>query len=85
VAEGVTSHLYQDIMDSNVEPKGEGVNTYTYYVTHDVLLDWFELPLVTPEQIIKAREIKHIFTGDLNAELDTYPPYPGKEKHFLKS
>ena len=36
-------------MPSDVEPKGEGANTYTYFVTHDVLTDWYELPLITPE------------------------------------
>ncbi len=45
----------------------------------------FELSLITPEQITKAREIKYIFTGDLNAKIHSYPVYPGKEKHLLKA
>lgn len=24
-------------------------------------------------------------TGDLNAEIQCYPPFPGKEKHLLKA
>jgi len=49
-----------------------------------VLDDWFELPLVTPEQIRVARQIKHIFSGDLEAPVLTYPSFPGKEKHYVK-
>jgi len=43
------------------------------------------LPLSTPAQIRGVREIKYIFTGDLNAEIKAYPTFPGKEKHFLKA
>jgi radial spoke head protein 4A len=58
---------------------------YSYFVTHDVLEDWFELPLITPEQVVEARNIKYIFSGDLNKEVVSYPPFPGKEKHLLKA
>ena len=49
VAEGVTSDLYADTVPANAEKKGEGANYYSYFVTHDFLEDWFELPLITPE------------------------------------
>ncbi len=29
--------------------------------------------------------IKQIFTGKLNAVIDSNPPYPGKERHFLRA
>ena len=29
--------------------------------------------------------IKHIFTGNLNAIIDSNPPFPGKERHFLRA
>ena len=29
----------------NVEPRGQYVNKYTYYVSNDLLDDWVELPL----------------------------------------
>ena len=29
--------------------------------------------------------IKHIFTGNLNASIDSNPPFPGKERHFLRA
>ena len=28
--------------------------------------------------------IKHVFTGDLNATIDSSPPFPGKERHLLR-
>ena len=40
---------------------------------------------MTPEQIQRARLIKYTFTGDLNAEISTYPSFPGREKHLLKA
>ena len=32
-----------------------------------------------------ARQIKHICTGNLNASIDCNPPFPGKERHFLRA
>ena len=29
--------------------------------------------------------IKKILTGNLNAEIDSQPPFPGKEKHLLRA
>jgi radial spoke head protein 4A len=29
--------------------------------------------------------IKHIFTGNLNATIDSNPTFPGKERHFLRA
>lgn len=45
----MTSNKFADKVPSNAEPKGEGANTYTYFVAHNILDEWFELPLVTPE------------------------------------
>tara|TARA_B110000503_G_scaffold132668_1_gene208867 strand:- start:276 stop:446 length:171 start_codon:yes stop_codon:yes gene_type:complete len=28
--------------------------------------------------------VKHVFTGNLNASIDCFPPFPGKERHFLR-
>ena len=32
-----------------------------------------------------ARQIKHIFSGNLNATIDTNPKFPGKERHLLRA
>ena len=45
---------------------------------------WIELPLVTPEQLNAARAVKVIFSGHLDNEINTYPKFPGVEKHLLK-
>ena len=49
IAEGLISHKFADDVSAGSEAIGEGANTYTYWVTHDVLGEWFELPFVTPE------------------------------------
>ena len=71
--------------EKGVEPRGEGVNTFVFWVTDNLLNDWIQLPDCKPEHIIAARKIKHIFTGDLNCEIDTNPSFPGKERHLLRA
>ena len=29
--------------------------------------------------------VKHVFTGNLNAPINTFPPFPGKERHLLRA
>ena len=67
------------------EKRGTGVNTQTYWVSGNVLHDWIELPDVTPEQLNVARKVRKMLTGDLNACVLTNPPFPGKERHFLRA
>ena len=49
------------------------------------MADWIQLPDVKPEHCQVARVIKHVFTGNLNATIDTCPPFPGKERHLLRA
>jgi len=68
------------------EPRGSpGVNQYNYYVSNSVTGEWKPLPVLTPEQLIKARKVKHIFTGNLDADIITNPPYKWKERHLLRA
>lgn len=67
------------------EPPGEGVNRYVYYVCNDPTGEWIELPDVTPQQIVRARNIRKIFTGILDTEILTFPSYPWKERHLLRA
>lgn len=46
---------------------------------------WEKLPHVTPAQISTARAIRKIFTGDLDAAVETYPPFPGVERNYLRA
>lgn len=66
------------------EKRGEGVNYYTYWVTYGNLQEWVELPDVTPQQISAAREIRKLFTGNLEADVVANPYFPGKEKDLLR-
>ena len=43
------------------------------------------MPDCKPNQVVAARQIKHIMTGDLNAEIQSNPTFPGKERHFLRA
>lgn len=56
-----------------------------YWVTDNVLEDWLQLPDILPEQVLVSRMIKHVFTGNLNASIDSNPPFPGKERHYLRA
>jgi len=76
------------------EKMGTGLNSYVYYVvgyeysadgifgryTYD---NWIKLPPIRPEQIMAARKIRKLFTGDLEAPVNSYPPFPGREAEYL--
>ena len=47
--------------------------------------DWIKLPPVEPKEIFIARQIKKFFTGDLEAPVICYPPFPGTEKNYLRA
>ncbi|XP_067617594.1 radial spoke head protein 6 homolog A [Eurosta solidaginis] len=77
-----------DIVEAfNVPPEivGTGANRYSYFVVNSVSDDWIELPMVTPQQINTCRDIKKFLTGDLEADIQSYPCFPGKEKHYLRA
>lgn len=51
IAEGVAASAVEDgELPPEVEPRGSGVNTKSYWACTDILndKDWVELPLVTP-------------------------------------
>ncbi|XP_023246809.1 radial spoke head protein 6 homolog A [Copidosoma floridanum] len=68
------------------EKLGTGLNAKVYFVCNAPGLDdWVELPQVLPEQIVLARQIVHAFTGELEADIHTFPPFPGCEKNYLRA
>ena len=69
----------------DVEPKGTGVNLYSYYVAHDSLSDWIKLPDLTPTDIAASRQVKVLFTGNLDRQIYTNPYFFGQEKHYLRA
>ena len=40
---------------------------------------------MTPAQISTAKVIRKVFTGDLDAEIISYPPFPGTERNYLRA
>lgn len=72
-------------VDRSCEARGRGCNKLCYWVTDNLLHDWIQLPDVRPEHIQASRLVKRVFTGNLNANVDTNPPFPGKERHFLRA
>nr|XP_016928725.1 radial spoke head protein 4 homolog A [Drosophila suzukii] len=64
---------------------GLGSNRYSYFVVNSLFDDWIELPIVTPRQIAVSRQIKKFLTGDLEADVVSFPCFPGKEKHYLRA
>ena len=65
------------LVESVPFPIGAGVNKCAYYVTSEIGAPWVRLPMVTPEQIAVSRKIKKAFTGDLEKQIVSYPPFPG--------
>ncbi|XP_010643279.1 radial spoke head protein 4 homolog A isoform X2 [Fukomys damarensis] len=69
-------------------PKEEsrtGANKYVYFVCNEPGRPWVKLPSVTPAQIVTARKIKKFFTGQLDAPIISYPPFPGNESNYLRA
>jgi len=71
--------------ESGAEPKGTGVNKFTYYVTHNSLSEWVKLPDLNPQDLQSARQIKVLLTGDLERPIYSNPFFFGKEKHYLRA
>lgn len=74
-----------EVFDIPPEPIGKGVNRYSYFVINSLSDEWIELPIVTPKQIVQSRKIKKFLTGDLEADIVSYPSFCGKEKHYLRA
>ena len=85
IAIGKLPEAEEDARDATMEPRGKGVNELVFWVTSNLLHDWVQLPDCRPEHIKQARQIKHVFTGNLNAEVDTNPHFSGKERHLLRA
>lgn len=71
--------------DPKLEGKGTGVNEVSYLVTSDSMSDWTKLPDLSYKDINAARQIKVLFTGNLNRYIFTNPYFFGQEKHYLRA
>lgn len=68
-----------------MEERGTGVNKYTYFVTENTFSSWKKLPNLAPRHIMAARQLKIMFTGDLERQIISNPFFFGKEKHYLRA
>lgn len=69
------------------EIEGTGINTNLFYVSTNLLdfKSWTKLPLITSKQMRQSREMKYIFSGDLEKIIVSSPVFDGLEKHLLKA
>merc|ERR1719382_1012287 len=71
--------------EDDVEAKGEGANTYTYWVSTGGSAPWIRLPAARASHIVAARSVKRVLTGDLSSPVLSTPWFPGKERHLLRA
>ena len=64
--------------------KEDGFNRNVFHVTNNLCEKWVELPDVKPKQIILSRQIKYMFTGNLNRKIHNNPDFNGEERHLLR-
>lgn len=77
-----------DFKPPPVIPKEEnrtGCNKKTYFVSNEPGGQWVRLPPVTPAQIVVSRQVRKFFTGNLQAPVVSYPPFPGNEANYLRA
>ncbi|XP_068619339.1 radial spoke head protein 6 homolog A [Battus philenor] len=68
-----------------VERPGQGVNKKVYWVCTSLGSEWVCLPDTTPQHINVARLTVRAMIGDLDAEIQTFPPFEGTERHYLRA
>jgi radial spoke head protein 4A len=70
--------------DERLQEGRNGANKFEYFVTQvPEACDWVKLPPVTSEQVVKVRQFRRLLTGNLDAAVPSYPPFPGGSERFL--
>jgi len=85
IIEGVLASPPKTAAAADAEPPGTGLNSCVYFVANSLTDAFVQLPDVTPEIIVASRGIKKYFTGDLDAPLTCFPPFPGSEREYLRA
>lgn len=85
VAQGELLEAEEDPANASQELRGKGANESVFWVTHNIMSDWIQLPDVQPHTIAAARMVKKMLTGNLSAAIDSCPPFPGKERDLLRA
>ena len=84
--------VQEDAGEEGELPPGEapveaetGCNKTMFFVTSGLGQPCTLLEDVTPAQVRAARGADKLLTGQLDAPVHGYPPFPGKERHFLRA
>lgn len=85
VIEGLNPEDEEGIDESKQEGRN-GANKYSYWVSQSLESGvWTKLPNVTQTQVVISRKFKRYLTGNLDAAVPSYPPFPGQERHLLRT
>lgn len=85
ILEGISPEEEEGIDEMKQEGKN-GANKYSYWVTQNIEQgQWTKLPNVTMEQVVKVRLFRRLLTGNLDADVPSYPPFPGTERNLLRA
>lgn len=77
---------YRSPIEIPSEEIGHGGNRYVYFVCRHLSDgEWVELPPITPHQINVSRRMMKYLTGNLDAEISSYPAFPGTERNYLRA
>jgi radial spoke head protein 4A len=76
---------WKDDPNPEIEPDTEGVNQVSFWVSNNPLSEFKELPPIAPHHIKIAKNIKVLFSGDLDRKISSLPPFQGQERHYLKA
>eukprot|EP00429_Kryptoperidinium_foliaceum_P067176 CAMPEP_0176054900 /NCGR_PEP_ID=MMETSP0120_2-20121206/27322_1 /TAXON_ID=160619 /ORGANISM="Kryptoperidinium foliaceum, Strain CCMP 1326" /LENGTH=428 /DNA_ID=CAMNT_0017388377 /DNA_START=90 /DNA_END=1376 /DNA_ORIENTATION=- len=68
-----------------MDAPGTGANTFTYFYTTDLSGSWEQLPHIKPSQIVAARMIKRLLTGNPKAKVITHPFFDAPEEVLLRA
>jgi radial spoke head protein 4A len=85
IVEGISPEEEEGVDERKQEGK-TGANKYAYWVTQcPESKVWIKLPNVTSDQVVKSRLFRKYLTGNLEAPVSSYPPFPGVEKNLLRA
>jgi radial spoke head protein 4A len=85
VLEGANFAEQEEEANPKEQEGKQGLNRFAYWVSMSAVGPWLPLPNVTRAQVVLSRSIRRLLTGQLDAPVLSYPPFPGQEKHLLRT
>lgn len=70
---------------ADYEARGSGINKFAYWATNSPTEAWTQLPDLKTKNLIAARQIKVLMTGNLEAKIMTNPFFFATEKFYLRA